>query len=255
MSSAWQTRERGSGPPVVLLHAFPFDGRMWDVQLDALAASHRVIVPEMPGFGGAPAWAVEPTVDAWAASLLGHLGTMGLTEAVVAGCSMGGYLAFAIHRANPNFIRGLALVDSRAVPDSPERLDARLRDAERVIRQGRAFFIDAALEALTRELEAYPDALARARAMLADATGAGISGALLAIGRRPDARSQLAGIRVPTAVLRGGLDPIVGPKEARDLAAAIGDATYSEIDGAGHIPTFQRPDAVTAALFELLARC
>ena len=228
---------------------------MWDAQTAALSTSHRVLAPDMPGFGGAPAWADNPSLDAWASSLLAQLRAEGVTGAVVAGCSLGGYLAFAIHRAAPEFIRALALVDSRAVPDTPERKTARLADAERVAHEGRGFFVDAARGGLSDELAAHPSSLAAANAMLDDATGDGIIGALHAMAGRPDARPQLRRIAVPAAVIRGSHDPIVDADEARAVAAEIPGATFTEIDGAGHIPTFERPEAVSAALFALLARC
>jgi 3-oxoadipate enol-lactonase len=227
---------------------------MWDAPLKALAASHRVIAPDMPGFGGAPPWVDRPSMDAWASSLLESLRGQGVADAIVAGCSLGGYLAFAMMRNASNFIRGLALVDTRAIADTPGRKAARMSDAERVAREGRSFFIDAARKDVSVELAAYPSSLALANAMLDDATGDGIIGALCAMADRPDARPQLPSIDVPVAVVRGALDPIVGADEARALAAGIPSATFTEIDDAGHIPTFQRPEAVTAALFALCAR-
>jgi 3-oxoadipate enol-lactonase len=254
MSYNWRLRESGSGPTLLVLHAFPFDARMWDAPLKALAASHRVIAPDMPGFGGAPPWMGRPDLDSWATSLLERLRAQGVTEAIVAGCSLGGYLAFAMLRIASDFIRGLALVDTRAIADTQGRKAARLSDAERVAREGRAFFIDAAQKDLSVELAAYPSSLAVANSMLDDATGDGVIGALCAMADRPDARPQLPSIKVPVAVIRGELDPIVGADEAQALAAAIPGATFTEIEGAGHIPTFQRPEAVTAALFGLAAR-
>jgi 3-oxoadipate enol-lactonase len=227
---------------------------MWDAPLKALAASHRVIAPDMPGFGGASPWVDRPNLHAWASSLLECLRAQGVADAIVAGCSLGGYLAFAMKRNASNFIRGLALVDTRAIADTPGRKAARMSDAERVAREGRTFFIDAARKDLSIELAAYPSSFALANSMLDDATGDGIIGALCAMADRPDAREQLPSIDVPVAVIRGALDPIVGADEARALAAAIPGATFTEIDGAGHIPTFQRPEAATAALFALCAR-
>jgi 3-oxoadipate enol-lactonase len=254
MSYNWQLHQSGSGPTVLLLHAFPFDARMWDEQMKALAASHRVIAPHMPGFGGAPPWIEAPSLDSWAASLLERLRADGVEDAMVAGCSLGGYLAFAMLRSASNFIRSLALIDTRAIPDVPGRKAARYADAERIAREGRAFFIDNARKDLSVELAAYPSSLASANAMLDNATGEGIIGALCAIAERTDARPQLPSIGVPVAVLRGARDPIVGADEARALTAAVPGATFTEIDGAGHIPTFEQPEAVTAELFALSAR-
>ena len=240
---------------MLLLHAFPYDGRMWDGQAGVLAASHRVIVPDLPGFGGAPAWVATPHVDAWASDLLSALGRMGVTQAIVAGCSLGGYLAFALMRAACDFVQGLALVDSRAIPDTKDRRAARLEDAERIIREGRSFFIDRTRRPLDEELSAYPAARATAENMLADASGRGLADALVALATRPDSTPQLASIAVPAVVMRGANDPILGRDEAVGLTRAIAGALYVEIEGAGHIPTFQRPDQVTAALLALCARC
>src|SRR5260221_354933 len=58
--------DRCSGPVLVLLHAFPFDSAMWQSQVDALAVSHRVIVPDLPGFGQSPlvpGWTVDSAAD------------------------------------------------------------------------------------------------------------------------------------------------------------------------------------------------
>jgi len=228
---------------------------MWDGQIDVLAASHRVLVPDMPGFGGAAAWAMTPHIDAWARDLLETLRRIGVTKAIVGGCSLGGYLAFALVRAAPDFLQGLALVDSRALPDTKDRRAARLADAERIVREGRAFFIDRTRRPLENELSAYPPAHALAKKMLDDASSRGLAAALVVLASRPDATAQLASIAVPTVVMRGSNDPIVVHDEAAGLAAAIAGATFIEIDGAGHIPTFERPDLVTAALLALSARC
>jgi 3-oxoadipate enol-lactonase len=254
MSYRWQLNDRGSGPAVVLLPAFPYDARMWDAQTEALAASHRVIAPDMPGFGGAPAGIEAATLAGWAKSLLDQLRAQGVDGAIVAGCSLGEYLAFAMFRTDPGFIRSLALVDSRALPDTPDRKAARIADAEKIAQKGRAGFIESARRKLSEELAAYSSSLATANAMLDDATGDGIVGALCAMAERPDSRPLLKAIRVPAAVIRGANDPIVGDEECRAIAAGISGATFSEIAGAGHIPTFERPDEVTAALFALAAR-
>lgn len=254
MPYRWHLHDRGSGPVVLMLHAFPFDSRMWDVQMAALSTSHRVVAPDMPGFGGSRAWTDQPSLDAWAPDLVVQLRSEGVGGAVVAGCSLGGYLAFAIQRAAPDFIRGLALFDSRAVADTPERRSARIADADHVIREGRAFFVDASRKDLSVELAAYPSALAAANSMLDDASGDGIVGALHAMADRPDARPQLKMFGVPVAVIRGSHDPIVGAVEARSVAAEIPGATFTEIEGAGHIPTFEKPEIVTEAIVALLAR-
>src|SRR5262249_34568143 len=85
----------GTGPPVLLLHGFPFDKSMWIEQVDALtAAGFRAIVPDLRGLGETKATSELSTMDDMArdaAALLDHLN---VNQAVVCGISMGGYVAF-----------------------------------------------------------------------------------------------------------------------------------------------------------------
>ena len=59
-------REAGSGPPLVLLHAFPLSCAMWLAQREALGATHRVITPDQRGFGGSELGQDPPSLDACA---------------------------------------------------------------------------------------------------------------------------------------------------------------------------------------------
>ena len=83
---------------VLLLHALPLDERMWEPQLDALAA-HDVVAPNLYALAG-------ESMDAWATELLHHLGD---DAAVVVGASMGGYAALALARLAPERVRAAAL--------------------------------------------------------------------------------------------------------------------------------------------------
>src|SRR5262245_53480319 len=93
--------DRGTGPVLILLHAFPLDSSMWALQVADLAAHRRVISPDFPGFGGS-AVSAGLTVDSAAdvvAELLDHLGVN--DRIVVCGLSMGGYVALAFARLYP----------------------------------------------------------------------------------------------------------------------------------------------------------
>src|SRR6266568_47929 len=110
----------GEGPAILLLHAFPLDGRMWNAQKAGLAGEHRVLVPDVPGFGQSPRPEGTPSLDDWAKSIVSLCKSVGVERALVAGCSMGGYISFAIHRAAPDFATGYALVNTRAAPDTQD---------------------------------------------------------------------------------------------------------------------------------------
>ena len=110
----------GDGPAVLFLHAFPLALAMWDDQAAALRATHRVVRFDNRGFGASPPADSLLTMERIAddgAALLDHLG---LERAVVAGCSMGGYAAFAMVRRHVDRIRALVLQDTRAGADTED---------------------------------------------------------------------------------------------------------------------------------------
>ena len=249
-------RDAGHGRTLLLLHALPLDGRMWDDQKALLQSDLRVIVPDFPGFGLSPAPDGSPSLDDWAGELLAALRGTGVEEAVIAGGSMGGYVALAMLLAAPQFVRGLALVNSRAAADSDEQRAARLAAIERIKAEGFTFVIEGApASALSKtSLAGRPAAVARVRAMAAAATPAGIIAAQRAIGARPDSRVLLGQATVPIAIIHGEDDPVVPIAEARELAASLSHATFTPIPEAGHLPSVEQPEAVSAALRELLRR-
>ena len=79
----------GAGTPLVLLHAFPLDGRMWAPQVEALAGTYQVIVPDLRGFGAARDQAVEEAgMDLLADDVARLLDDRGLDRVILGGLSM-----------------------------------------------------------------------------------------------------------------------------------------------------------------------
>lgn len=234
-------RDAGAGPALLLLHALPYDSRMWDHQISELARTHRILAPDFPGFGRSPAPEAQITMETVARELIRHFDAAGISGAIVGGCSMGGYLAFALFRLRPEFFAGFALVDSRAAADSEEARKTRHTLIRRAKTEGVSFLLDAATD--------------KDRHMLSDVTPAGYAAAQEAIARRPDSTDLLPRIRQPALVIRGTDDPVVSDAEARGIAAALPDCEFEEVPGAGHVPPIDQPEAVSGALRRLIGRC
>ena len=109
----------GSGIPILFLHAFPLDRSMWAPQLGALVRQGRCIAADHRGFGGSSGG--EPySMDQYADDAAALLDSLGAGPAIVAGLSMGGYIAFAFWRRHRAKVRALVLADTRAGVDSDE---------------------------------------------------------------------------------------------------------------------------------------
>ena len=243
----------GSGPPILLLHAFPLDGRMWGDQVSDLSADHLMLVPDMPGFGSSTRAEGKPALEDWARQVIAGCKHFGVERALVAGCSMGGYLAFAMHRLAPEFASGYAFIDTRARPDTQDARRTRYEMVERARHEGTGFLLNVDPPVSARTKRDLPDAMALIRTMTSDATPVGVMAAQRAMASRKDAQATAASIGVPCAVLYGSDDPLIPRADAEALAHAISGATFIEIPGAGHLPPIEAPATVTAALRSLAA--
>ena len=210
----------GRGLPVVLLHAFPLNRTMWEPQIAALFGECRCIAPDLRGFGDSPQ-SGPYTMDRYADDVVALLDALQIEQAVVAGLSMGGYVALALWRRHRKRIRALVLSDTRASADTPEAAQKRLDLIEVARTQGVDAVIDKQLPGLigksTREKQ--PDLVERIRSIMARSTVEGIVGGLDAMRTRPDSTPLLAGIDVPTLIVVGDEDAVTPaegcPRDAR----------------------------------------
>jgi len=234
--------------PVVLLHAFPLDSRMWDGLRPALG--DRLVTPDLPGFGGAPPAGAEPDLDAAADSVLETLDRLGVERAVVGGCSMGGYVAMALLRRAPARVGGLVLVNTKASADTDEARANRFAMADRAETDGIGRLADDMLTTLLgpTTLERRPDVETELRRLITDQSPAAVAWAQRAMAARPDSFEALRGADVPALVLRGTEDALIPGEEAAALVKALPRAKFVELPGAGHLAPLEVPDEVATAV-------
>ena len=241
-------------PPVVLVHAFPLDGRMWESQRRGLGARTRVLVPDLPGFGVSTGNRVRPDLDCWADDLERRLAlSLGPEPVVLCGLSMGGYVALRLSDRHPARVAALVLADTRARADDATGREARDRAIAAVRRDGVVGLVDDLVPRLVAGA-ASPAVRKRVRRLALDQSPAAVIAALEAMRDRPDSTPVLARLRVPAVVIVGEHDELTPPREAATMAAAVGDGALHVIAGAGHLSSLERPDEFTAVVAGLLDR-
>lgn len=233
----------------LLLHAFPFDATMWDDVAETLrSAGHDVSTPDLRGFGSHPLGGDAPDLDRMVEDVELLLGE---EPAIVAGCSMGGYVALGLTRRRPGLVEALALVDTKATADSQAARDNRERVAMLAESGGdwSAGMIDNLLGVTTRKTR--PDVVARVEGVLRSAPRQTIAWAQRAMSGRSDARETLAGIACPVLVVVGEEDTVSPMEEQALILAAAPAAGLVVIPGAGHLTPLESPATVAAALGRL----
>lgn len=244
----------GTGLPLVLLHAFPLDSRMWADVAAALPAGVPVLAVDLPGLGAAqgvplPGPALEASADAVAAALAQD----GQHRAVVAGLSMGGYVALALLERHPDLVAGLGLLDTKATADADDARAHRLRVAAAVEESGTVDEVRPMAAALVGADARDRGVPATVEAWIADQPPAGVAWSQRAMAARPDRTGVLSGYRGPALVLVGEEDGPTPPAEARRSASLLGVAPVV-VPGAGHLTAVETPAPVAEALAALHAR-
>jgi len=240
--------DAGSGNDVVLLlHAFPLSSAMWEPQVKALSARFRVIAPDYRGLGKSRPAPDVSGMALLAGDVLTLLRGLGIRRASVAGCSMGGYLAFELYRRTPELFRALALCDTRAGADTVEGRQNRETFARNALEKGLSWVADDFCPKLLRP-GPDPEVLARVKALAAEGTPEGVAAAQRGMGRRKDSVPTLSRIQVPTLVLVGEQDQLTPVAEAKSMQAGIPGSRLCIVSGAGHLPNLEAPAVVNQQL-------
>lgn len=248
--------EAGEGALIVFLHAFPLDARMWTPQLLALPTNWRAIAPDLRGFGrsAAPAQPARHIGD-HADDVLALIDGLHAGPVVLAGLSMGGYIAFECWRRRPAAVRALVLADTRAEADTDETRAKRVTMQALARASGTAAVIEAMLPNLlgATTQTGNPHLAFEVREWASGTPTSGVVDALEVLRTRPDSRPTLATITCPTLVIVGREDALTPPEAAQVMRDGIAGAQYVEIAEAGHLANVEQPQAFNAALHAFLA--
>jgi pimeloyl-ACP methyl ester carboxylesterase len=230
-------RDLGEGDPLVLLHAFPLNGRMFESQMRAFSGSHRVVAPDYPGFGRSPRTPAQPDVHYYAEGVRSLLDRLHLERVILGGVSMGGYVAFGCMRLFPERVTALVLANTRIGGE-----------------EGVGILVDLQMERLLAPytLQNDEELVENVRAMIFENSPDGVVAALGAMRERPDSTPLLGKIGVPTLVVGGEEDGISTPEVMGAMAAKIPGASHVTIPRTGHLSNLEAPEKFNTVLADFL---
>jgi 3-oxoadipate enol-lactonase len=246
--------DSGSGRPVVLIHGYPFNRTLWNEQVEALSKNHRVIAPDLRGFGESEASDGPATMNRLAQDVALLLDHLEIARATIAGLSMGGYVALAFYKQLPSHVRALVLADTRAQADTEEGKQTREQQAQKALSEGMAGIADAMLpKLLTPEtVSKRPDIVKRVRDMMLKTKPEGAAAALRGMAARDDQTSLLSKISVPTLILVGAEDAITPAADSEKMNQAIAGSQLIVLENAGHVSNLERTEQFNDAMLDFL---
>ena len=266
----------GDGIPVVLVHGFPVDHRMWDqcaVALARTADEHGmrhfpIWAPDMPGAGEGPIPSDEASggkdadgafpyaLDRMADAYVDMLHDAGYDKAIWVGLSMGGYLILDIQRLHPEAVAALALCDTKADADSARMRLNRVAIAQECEATGThepvmGFAVASENDSTVKQSDEYCQQFSR---WISEQPAEGIAWRERMAAGRPDLNDVLPRITVPVSVICGDRDPSSPPSVMEPVADAMtGTAVdMTVVFDCGHFSAYEHPEAVADALLGLV---
>jgi pimeloyl-ACP methyl ester carboxylesterase len=228
--------------PLVLLHAFPLSSKMWGPMLEYLPEL-PVLTIDLPGAGMSPT--VDPIeIRGAGLAVAESLRELGVRQAVVGGCSMGGYVTMSMMKDSPDLLAGVMLVTTKAVADTPEVRENRLRIAREALDTSSAEPVMSLASTMVSEQskKADPHLVERLSQWIAESTPDGIAWAEEAMALRPDYTETLRASGIPSLVVAGGEDPFSPAEYAEAMVEALGpNSDLVVVSGVAHLPAVEAP--------------
>jgi pimeloyl-ACP methyl ester carboxylesterase len=263
----------GDGRPLLMVHGLGGNALNWMAVAPEIAESYHAIALDLAGFGQTPLFRRSAAVGANAELVHDFIEKVIGEPVVLMGNSMGGHIAILEAAAQPEWVTSMVLVDpaipgvhvrrpepamlgvmaALSVPGLAELLldrRARALGPEGLVRQSLAV-VCAEPSRLSQEIVEAHITLTRERDRLGPQNGRAFLQASRSIGLRmadPRFWTRVARVQAPTLLIHGSLDRLIPVAAARELARRRPDWTLEVLDGIGHVPMMEAPEAFITAL-------
>jgi pimeloyl-ACP methyl ester carboxylesterase len=246
----------GEGIPVVLLHGFLENIHVWDDFIDFLKPDFKIIAIDLPGFGGSSVFSDNHTMPFMAEAVKGVLEAENISQAILVGHSMGGYVSLAFARRFPETVRGLVLFHSHAAADDRQGKENRSRTIE-VVKQDHKDFITQFIPLLfAREnVLLFADEINGLKVAALQTSKEGVLAALAGMRDRDDHLDTLKTATFPLFFVVGKQDSRIPLEKIAPQMTLPAHAESMILDKTGHMGFVESPGKIFPALRDFFRRC
>lgn len=250
------TRGNKNNKAIVFVHGFPYDHTMWKYQVEALKENYYCVSYDIRGLGQSYIGDGQYTMEAFVWDLYSVIDGMHITQPIVCGLSMGGYIALRALEKEQDRFSGFILCDSRSESDSDDGKLIRSNAIDKINVEGvQSFvndFVPKCFHSKTPERlsEMYEEMIK----LTSSQNSIGVKGALIAMLSRRDTTQSLKEIKIPTLVLVGKKDALTPPIVMKEIAKEIKKSKFYIVPKAGHMTPLENPEFVNEKIEKFLEK-
>jgi pimeloyl-ACP methyl ester carboxylesterase len=247
--------DQGTGTPIIFVHGHPFDHTMWKYQVPRFSTEHRLIMPDLRGYGRTDVTPGRVMLDEMALDILHLLEALRISTAVFCGLSMGGQIVLDFYRLFPEKVTALVIVDSDARGETSESRVQRLQKADKIIETGmRQHTDDTIHQYIAPASLTNTSVYTHLYEMMSTTHPEGAAAAHRGRAERRDHLSILPSVQVPSLIIVGEEDYFTPEPIARIMSDNIPCAELAVIPGAGHLPNMETPESFNNILHAFLLK-
>jgi pimeloyl-ACP methyl ester carboxylesterase len=244
---------RGEGEPVLLLHGFAEDSRIWDGLATSLSKEFRVITPDIPGSGQSGLLDDKDAgMTGYAAVLNALLETENITACTLIGHSMGGYIALAFAEEFPQKLKALGLFHSSAYADDAAKIETRKKGIGFIKENGAAAFLKTSIPGLFADAENSKNDIEDLIAKGRDFTNKALVQYYESMIDRPDRTAVLKNLDIPILFLMGQHDKAVPFEHSLQQSHLPNISHIHILRNAAHMGMLEQPEESFADLAHFL---
>ena len=240
--------------PLLLIHGFPFDHRMWKHQIEFFSDRYRVIAPDLQGFGKSPSSQENIFIDHFAEDLKSLVDSLKCGPVHLCGFSMGGYVAMRFIDMYPNLCYSLSLINTRSEADDNNAKFKRFQQCKQIQDGKYETFAENHIKSIftNKTLHTHTDSVHQLRTIVLSQDPRSTTRTLLATAARMDSCESLKKIKVPTLVIAGEEDNLVPLQYSKRIQELITGSKIHVIPDAAHMVNIENPGVFNASLCQFL---
>ena len=240
--------------PIIFLHGYPFDKTMWQLQLDFLKSSNRLISCDIRGFGKSTDEESSLSIDLFADDLIQFMDKLSIDKAIICGLSMRGFIALNAMKRFPERFEALILCDTQCIADTTEVKEKRYKIIDEIEVDGVTKFNDGFIKNVfcNDSYNNKKELVKNLHNVVFSNSQHIITMGLIALAERSESCSTLNEITIPTLILCGREDEVTPLAQSEYMNAAIKGSILHVIDNAGHVSNLEQPDEFNKHLLDFL---